>query len=189
MILELAATGLRGAAGLAVAAADAVARGQAVLAAADTTPAPQDIDPTTGHGPEWGKAAPIGLLVIVLLCIAGYFLARSMNRHLKRVPASFVPGSAGAPSDAQAGGTLPGGALAGGTQLDATQPGGTQPVGPPTADGAGPPAAPGEVSAVRSNAGEPGSDDADAPPAGGRRAAPEPDESAPAAARGPAEHG
>ena len=46
---------------------------------------PQDIDPSTGKGPEWGKAAPIGLLVIVLLCIAGYFLARSMSKHLRKV--------------------------------------------------------------------------------------------------------
>ncbi len=49
------------------------------------------IDPTTGHGPEWGKAAPIGLLVIVLMGIAVYFLLKSMNRNLKKVPASFDP--------------------------------------------------------------------------------------------------
>ena len=53
--------------------------------------APPDIDPSTGKGPEWGKAAPIGLLVILLLCIATFFLLRSMNRKIKAVPASFDP--------------------------------------------------------------------------------------------------
>lgn len=58
---------------------------------ADGGSSPTDIDPTTGKGPEWGKAAPIGLLVIVLLCVACYFLARSFSRNLKKVPASFDP--------------------------------------------------------------------------------------------------
>ena len=61
----------------------------AVLALADDPPA--DIDPTTGKGPEWGKAAPIGLLVILLMGIATFFLLRSMIRNLKKVPASFDP--------------------------------------------------------------------------------------------------
>lgn len=52
---------------------------------------PADVDPTTGHGPEWGKAAPIGLLIIVLLCVAVYFLVKSMNRNLRKVPDSFNP--------------------------------------------------------------------------------------------------
>lgn len=52
---------------------------------------PPDVDPSTGKGPEWGKAAPVGLLVILLLCIAMFFLMRSMNRKIKQVPASFDP--------------------------------------------------------------------------------------------------
>jgi hypothetical protein len=40
-------------------------------------------------GPESNKAGPLGLLVIVLLGIAVYFLYRSMVRHLKKVPESF----------------------------------------------------------------------------------------------------
>lgn len=36
-----------------------------------------------------GKAGPIGLFVIVVLCVACWFLFRSMSRHLKRVPESF----------------------------------------------------------------------------------------------------
>jgi hypothetical protein len=37
------------------------------------------------------KAGPIGLLVVVLLGVATYFLIRSMLRHLRKVPASFDP--------------------------------------------------------------------------------------------------
>lgn len=52
-------------------------------------PQPGDYDPSTGKGPEWGKAAPIGLLVILLLGIALFFLLRSFTRQLKKVPATF----------------------------------------------------------------------------------------------------
>jgi len=41
------------------------------------------------HGPDFGKASPIGLLVVVLLVIATLFLLRSMNRQLRKVPKSF----------------------------------------------------------------------------------------------------
>jgi hypothetical protein len=40
-------------------------------------------------GPDFGKASPLGLLVVVLLLIATLFLLRSMNRQLKKVPESF----------------------------------------------------------------------------------------------------
>jgi hypothetical protein len=43
------------------------------------------------HGPDFGKASPLGLLVVVLLLIATLFLLRSMNRQLKKVPESFDP--------------------------------------------------------------------------------------------------
>jgi hypothetical protein len=42
-------------------------------------------------GPDFGKASPVGLLIVVLLLIATYFLIWSMNRHLKKLPKSFVP--------------------------------------------------------------------------------------------------
>lgn len=42
-------------------------------------------------GPDFGKASPFGLLVIVLLLIGTFFLVRSMNRQLKKVPESFDP--------------------------------------------------------------------------------------------------
>jgi hypothetical protein len=37
------------------------------------------------------EAGPTALFVIVLLAIGIFFLARSMLKHLKRVPASFDP--------------------------------------------------------------------------------------------------
>ncbi len=40
-------------------------------------------------GPDFGKASPMGLLVVVLLLIGTVFLIRSMNRHLKKLPESF----------------------------------------------------------------------------------------------------
>jgi hypothetical protein len=42
-------------------------------------------------GPDFGKASPLGLLVVVLLLIATFFLIRSMNRHLNKLPESFDP--------------------------------------------------------------------------------------------------
>ena len=41
------------------------------------------------NGPDFGKASPLGLLVVVLLLIATLLLLRSMNRQLKKVPESF----------------------------------------------------------------------------------------------------
>lgn len=40
-------------------------------------------------GPDFGKASPFGLLVVVLLLIGTFLLVRSMNRHLNRLPESF----------------------------------------------------------------------------------------------------
>ena len=36
-----------------------------------------------------GKGSPIGLLVVLVLVVAVYFLYRSMNRHLRKVPGKF----------------------------------------------------------------------------------------------------
>lgn len=46
----------------------------------------------TNRGPDYGKASPVGLLVVLLLVIGVFVLVRSMNRHLKRVPQSFEAG-------------------------------------------------------------------------------------------------
>ena len=48
-------------------------------------------DGPQNHGPDFGKASPVGLLVVVLLVIATVLLIRSMNRQLKKVPESFDP--------------------------------------------------------------------------------------------------
>jgi hypothetical protein len=40
---------------------------------------------------DTGKGSPIGFFVVLVLVIAVYFLYRSMNRHLKKVPDSFEP--------------------------------------------------------------------------------------------------
>jgi hypothetical protein len=40
-------------------------------------------------GPDFGKASPFGLLIVVLLLIGTFGLVWSMNRHLKRLPESF----------------------------------------------------------------------------------------------------
>jgi hypothetical protein len=58
-------------------------------------------------GPDFGKASPVGLLVVLLLLIGVFMLVWSMNRHIKRVPASFdavveAPGSGTAVSDGAA---------------------------------------------------------------------------------------
>ena len=51
-------------------------------------PAPGPDDPG-GRGEDFGKSSPLGLLVLLAFLIAVVFLARSMSKHLKRVPASF----------------------------------------------------------------------------------------------------
>ncbi|MGB3770053.1 MAG: hypothetical protein WBF79_09640 [Rhodococcus sp. (in: high G+C Gram-positive bacteria)] len=42
-------------------------------------------------GPEFGKASPIGLVIIVLLLVGTALLVRSMNGHFRKLPASFEP--------------------------------------------------------------------------------------------------
>ena len=46
-------------------------------------------DTPRNTGPDFGKASPFGLLVVVLLLIATFGLVWSMNRHLKKLPESF----------------------------------------------------------------------------------------------------
>ena len=46
-------------------------------------------DPPRDTGPDFGKASPFGLLVIVLLLIGTFLLVWSMNRHLRNLPKSF----------------------------------------------------------------------------------------------------
>ncbi|MGH3635034.1 hypothetical protein [Mycobacterium sp.] len=48
-------------------------------------------DAPRNTGPDFGKASPFGLLVIVALLLGTFLLVRSMNRQLKKVPESFDP--------------------------------------------------------------------------------------------------
>ena len=45
--------------------------------------------PEPAKGPEFGKASPLGLLVILLLLAGTALLIRSMNSQLKKLPESF----------------------------------------------------------------------------------------------------
>jgi hypothetical protein len=51
-------------------------------------PPPMPDDPG-GRGEDFGKSSPVGLLVLLVFVIAVVFLARSMTKHLKRVPKTF----------------------------------------------------------------------------------------------------
>jgi hypothetical protein len=42
-----------------------------------------------GQGEDFGKAAPVGLVILLLFFLAVALLVRSMNKHLRRVPKSF----------------------------------------------------------------------------------------------------
>ena len=53
-----------------------------------TLSAPDDNIPVE-KGPEWGKAAPAGLLVILLLAVAVFFLVKNMNKQMRKVPDHF----------------------------------------------------------------------------------------------------
>lgn len=62
-----------------------LAAGQGVVFLADWG----NKDMTGGRGAEFGKASPFGLLLILALLVGIVFLVRSMNRHLRKLPASF----------------------------------------------------------------------------------------------------
>jgi hypothetical protein len=51
----------------------------------------QGATPPPGEGPEFGKASPVALVVILALALATVLLIISMTRHLKKVPVSFDP--------------------------------------------------------------------------------------------------
>lgn len=60
-------------------------------------------DGPANNGPDFGKASPMGLLVVVLLLIAVFGLVWSMNRHLKKVRDHFAEAEGSVPAgEAQA---------------------------------------------------------------------------------------
>ena len=46
-------------------------------------------DAPRNTGPDFGKASPFGLAIVVLLLIGTFALVWSMNRHLRKLPKSF----------------------------------------------------------------------------------------------------
>lgn len=46
-------------------------------------------DAPKNTGPDFGKASPFGLLIVVILLICVFILVWSMNKHLKKLPESF----------------------------------------------------------------------------------------------------
>lgn len=55
---------------------------------AQPAPAPNPDDPG-GRGEDFGKASPVAFVVLIVFVIAVVLLIRSMNKHLRRVPATF----------------------------------------------------------------------------------------------------
>nr|BFE55274.1 hypothetical protein GCM10017745_87010 [Saccharothrix mutabilis subsp. capreolus] len=71
----------------------------------DQTTAMVLVQPSTTKDPggqqeDFGKSSPLGLLILVLFFIAVFFLVRSMNKHLRKLPASFDPPGDASPADA-----------------------------------------------------------------------------------------
>jgi hypothetical protein len=58
--------------------------------------------PKVPKGGEGVKSGPIGLAVILVLCVAAYFLFKSMSKHLKKVREEFPTDEPAAPVDAAA---------------------------------------------------------------------------------------
>ena len=54
-------------------------------------------------GPDFGKASPFGLLIVVLLLIGTFLLVWSMNKRLKNLPESFEPEQEPGADDADGG--------------------------------------------------------------------------------------
>jgi hypothetical protein len=53
-------------------------------------------DDSDGGG-ESKKSGPLGLVVIIVLCVVCYFLFKSMSKHLKRVREDFPDGKPAPP--------------------------------------------------------------------------------------------
>ncbi|UGT38772.1 hypothetical protein LTV02_21885 [Nocardia yamanashiensis] len=45
----------------------------------------------TPTGPEFGKASPLGLVIVLILLAGTVLLIRNMNKHIKGLPATFSP--------------------------------------------------------------------------------------------------
>ncbi|WP_107984321.1 hypothetical protein [Rhodococcus sp. OK519] len=47
--------------------------------------------PSSPQGPEFGKASPLGLVLVVALLVGTVLLIRSMNKQLRKLPDTFEP--------------------------------------------------------------------------------------------------
>ena len=47
--------------------------------------------PSNPSGPEFGKASPLGLVLVVALLAGTILLIRSMNKQLRKLPDNFQP--------------------------------------------------------------------------------------------------
>ncbi len=47
--------------------------------------------PSNPSGPEFGKASPLGLVLVVALLAGTVLLIRSMNKQLRKLPDTFQP--------------------------------------------------------------------------------------------------
>lgn len=74
-----------------------------LVLAQDPTPTPTPAPNNNSTGADFGKAGPIGLVIVLLLLIGLILLIRSMNRHMRKLPASFAPD----PDDAAKGSDAP----------------------------------------------------------------------------------
>jgi hypothetical protein len=66
-----------------------VTGGSSVVTGFELVPPPSPAPDPGGQGEDFGKAAPVGLVVLLLFFLAVALLVRSMNKHLRRVPKSF----------------------------------------------------------------------------------------------------
>ncbi len=97
--------------------------GQAVALVLAQNPAPPP-----DKGEEFGKASPVGLVVILLLGIVTMLLIRNMTKRIRKLPQSFDP-----PSGRAAGSSAPAG------DDPAPPAASADPTGSPSAGGPAPP--------------------------------------------------
>lgn len=99
--------------------------------------------PGTPTGPEFGKASPVGLVLIVALLVGTVLLVRSMNKQLRKLPDSFEPehpeadqaadeGTDRGAAAPQAGGESQGGESQGGESQGTASQGAEKKAEPPT---------------------------------------------------------
>ncbi|MFJ5989788.1 hypothetical protein [Lentzea sp. NPDC092896] len=55
-----------------------------------------------GQGEDFGKSSPVGLVLLIVFFIAIFFLVKSMNKHIKGLPASFDEPAEGAAASSEA---------------------------------------------------------------------------------------